>query len=218
MVDIGLGEILRLGWPIILAFLCCSVISLGIIIEKWTFFKNNNLDIYKLKKQLDKILDQKKNLNITQNVLKQNYHLAYELFLVASPLQMQTKKEMLESMLHRIKIIRLNIEKSIAILGTVAAITPYIGLLGTITGIIKTFKIMGNINADQSLIASGIAEALVATALGLLIAIPASIFYNIFSEKVRVCVEKLDIITEILLVFLLKHREKIPDIQVIQSE
>ncbi len=69
--------------------------------------------------------------------------------------------------------------KNISILGTVASVSPFIGLLGTIIGIINSFQsIASSKSANISIVAPGIAEALFVTALGLFVAIPALIFFN----------------------------------------
>lgn len=78
------------------------------------------------------------------------------------------------------------LEKNLATLATIQSISPYIGLLGTIWGIIHVFHKLGSSNSQATLaiIAPGISEALIATAMGLLAAIPAGIFYNKFIYKI----------------------------------
>ena len=71
-------------------------------------------------------------------------------------------------------------------LATVAGVSPYIGLLGTVWGIINAFQALTHTSqATVALVAPGIAESLVATAMGLLAAIPALIAYNYFSQRVE---------------------------------
>jgi biopolymer transport protein ExbB len=76
-------------------------------------------------------------------------------------------------------------KKNLWILGTVASSAPFIGLLGTVIGIIKAFENMAVVGTGGfTVVAAGISEALVATALGLGIAIIALIFYNYFQVRV----------------------------------
>jgi biopolymer transport protein ExbB len=76
-------------------------------------------------------------------------------------------------------------KKNIWILGTVASSAPFIGLLGTVIGIIKAFENMAVVGSGGfTVVAAGISEALVATALGLGIAIIALIFYNYFQVRI----------------------------------
>ncbi len=81
-----------------------------------------------------------------------------------------------------------SIENSIPLLATVGSSAPYIGLFGTVWGVMHAFAGLGNMqNATLSAVAPGISEALIATAIGLFAAIPATIFYNrllVKSEKV----------------------------------
>ena len=79
----------------------------------------------------------------------------------------------------------LKLKKNLWILGTVASSAPFIGLLGTVVGIIKSFENMAVVGTGGfSVVAAGISEALVATALGLGVAIIALVFYNYFQVRV----------------------------------
>ncbi len=88
-----------------------------------------------------------------------------------------------------IKLERLN-----GFLATTAAVSPFIGLFGTVWGIMSSFHQIGiQMNANLATVAPGIAEALIATALGLFAAIPAVIFYNLLINKVKVLISKMEI-------------------------
>ena len=78
------------------------------------------------------------------------------------------------------------LEASLAFLATVGSTSPYIGLFGTVWGIMNSFRALGGAqHATLSMVAPGIAEALIATAMGLFAAIPAVIAYNRFSNEVE---------------------------------
>jgi len=78
------------------------------------------------------------------------------------------------------------LEKNLSFLATTASATPFIGLFGTVWGIINAFEsIAGARSTDLSVVAPGIAEALIATAMGLAAAIPAVIGYNYFVHAIR---------------------------------
>jgi biopolymer transport protein TolQ len=78
------------------------------------------------------------------------------------------------------------LEKRLTFLATTASITPFIGLFGTVWGIMSAFqKIGGSGSTSLAIVAPGIAEALIATALGLFAAIPAVYFYNHFADQVK---------------------------------
>lgn len=77
-------------------------------------------------------------------------------------------------------------ERSLSFLATVGSTSPYIGLFGTVWGIMNSFRALGNINqATLAHVAPGIAEALIATAMGLFAAIPAVIAYNRYAADVE---------------------------------
>jgi len=98
------------------------------------------------------------------------------------------------------------LQKNMAFLAILASACPFIGLLGTVVGIIRAFHSIGQ-KGSSSLadVAPGISEALVATALGLAAAIPAVIFYNLFAAKIRKHLLLLDTFSVDLLNILDRH-------------
>jgi len=78
------------------------------------------------------------------------------------------------------------LEMHLSFLATVGSTSPYVGLFGTVWGIMNSFRALGNVSqATLALVAPGIAEALIATAMGLFAAIPAVIAYNRFADDVE---------------------------------
>lgn len=77
------------------------------------------------------------------------------------------------------------LERYLNTLGTIAAIAPFLGLLGTVLGMIKMFSVLGASGADPSILAHGISQALITTASGLTVAIPSLIFYRYFRARVN---------------------------------
>lgn len=89
------------------------------------------------------------------------------------------------------------LEQSLATLATVGSTSPYVGLFGTVWGIMNAFRALGNVqHATLAMVAPGIAEALVATAMGLFAAIPAVIFYNRYADQVDRLESRFDTFTE----------------------
>jgi biopolymer transport protein TolQ len=84
-------------------------------------------------------------------------------------------------------------ESRVPLLGTTASAGPFIGLFGTVWGIMNSFRNIGaKGSANLATVAPGIAEALVATAIGLMAAIPAVMFYNYFSRRIRVITSEME--------------------------
>jgi biopolymer transport protein ExbB len=81
---------------------------------------------------------------------------------------------------------KVDLDKNLSFLGTLGSNTPFIGLFGTVLGIIKAFHdIGGNAEGGAQSVSLGLSEALVATAVGLLVAIPAIMFFNYFQRKIK---------------------------------
>jgi biopolymer transport protein ExbB len=88
---------------------------------------------------------------------------------------------------------RLRLERNLAFLATLGSNGPFIGLFGTVLGIIKAFHdLAGSQAGGASTVMAGISEALVTTAVGLMVAIPAVVAFNYFSRRVRVRMTEVD--------------------------
>jgi biopolymer transport protein ExbB len=95
---------------------------------------------------------------------------------------------------------RLRLERNLAFLGTLGNNAPFIGLFGTVLGIIKAFHdLSGNQAGGVAVVMSGISEALVATAVGLMVAIPAVIGFNFFNRRVRATIAGVDSLAHVVL-------------------
>ena len=101
--------------------------------------------------------------------------------------------------------IKLLLERNLSMLSTIASISPLLGLLGTVVGMIKVFSNIDiNRSANTDLLAAGISEALITTAFGLIIAVPAIIFYRYFEQKTVILMSILQANTSIFLDFIYK--------------
>ncbi len=97
---------------------------------------------------------------------------------------------------------RPNLERSLSFLATVGTNAPFIGLLGTVLGIMKAFRDLAvNSASGNQAVMLGIAEALVATAVGLLVAIPAVIAYNYFQRQVKLTLQSLETVRDLCLAY-----------------
>jgi biopolymer transport protein TolQ len=85
------------------------------------------------------------------------------------------------------------LERRLSFLATTASVTPFVGLFGTVWGIMDAFAEIGRMgSANLAVVAPGISEALITTAMGLLAAIPAAVFFNFFSSRVKVLSSMMD--------------------------
>ena len=96
--------------------------------------------------------------------------------------------------------LRIDLERNLGILGTLGNNAPFIGLFGTVLGIIKAFADLShNQTGGAAAVMSGISEALVATAVGLMVAIPAVIAYNYFQGRIRGSISRVDSMAHLIL-------------------
>lgn len=97
---------------------------------------------------------------------------------------------------------RPGLEKNLNILGTIASNAPYIGLLGTVMGIMKAFNdLAGSADKGNEVVMAGIAHALISTAIGLAVAIPAVVAFNFFQKKVSLVLGNIDAARDLCLVY-----------------
>ncbi len=98
--------------------------------------------------------------------------------------------------------------KGLGIFGTFAAIAPFLGLLGTVIGIVQCFNSLSQGGAGgPNVVASGVAEALWATAAGLFVAIPAVVAYNIFKHKAKNVMTDMEVLSRELVLLLKSDRK-----------
>jgi len=114
----------------------------------------------------------------------------------------QGKEAVAEAMTGERIRIGLLLEKNLSFLGTLGANAPFIGLFGTVLGIIHAFKDLALTEGGGGpAVMAGIAEALVATAVGLLVAIPAVVMYNLFHRRLHVVLERSRRLSQLLLTY-----------------
>lgn len=183
-----------------------SVISVAIMIERGWFFAKNRFDIRTLSGELRKMIvagDVEKararlrDTNSVEGSIADSglAEVGNGLEAVIEGLQEGKARE------------RVKLERNLAFLGTLGSNAPFIGLFGTVLGIIKAFHdLAGNQAGGVTVVMAGISEALVATAVGLLVAIPAVVTYNIFNRRVRATMARADE----LIHSLLKHLKSEP--------
>ncbi|MBC7741543.1 MAG: MotA/TolQ/ExbB proton channel family protein [Bdellovibrionaceae bacterium] len=165
---------------ILLMLIGFSIWSISIIIDRKRLFKaefapNAFLDL------------QKKLLNAGNKTALEQSLATYPFLdrVVLKSLQQSTDANSFEKALSGVvKIEKLKFEKGLSVLGTLGANAPFIGLFGTVLGIIRAFAYLGS-QTGSSAVMSGVSQALYATALGLLVAIPAVVANNYFAHSLR---------------------------------
>ena len=181
---------------VIIILIACSVYSWAIIIEKYRLFKRINLSSEEFE---DKFWKSKSAETLFNSLPTTSDDPMTELFKdsMESLLKSKSKTNLMEKMGGMLEV---GIEKQISkidkgftFLATVGSTAPFIGLFGTVWGIMNSFQSIAiSRNTSLAIVAPGIAEALFATALGLLAAIPAVVAYNRFNSESRKYSQKLE--------------------------
>ncbi len=199
-------QVLRSSWVIIL-MLVLSVVVLAVTIERWFYFARTKLDSDKfLEKIKAYVIDGKYNDAI--NFCKQSkgtIPIVIREGLEERSLPRDEVAKLMEASQAEQKV---NLQRYLNILGTLGNTAPFIGLLGTVLGIIKAFRdLAGSAGGGPEVVMVGIAEALIATAAGLAVAIPAVIIFNYYMDRVKnICVE-MDTVAKKVLVILANYGE-----------
>jgi biopolymer transport protein TolQ len=171
--------------------LLLSVYSVGIVIERWWYFRKRRLDMIATSDALAKrlragdVAGAKRELGEMRAVEAEILRDALEYY-ADGPDSLQ------EIVQKGIRQRRKVFENGLLFLGTLGSNAPFVGLFGTVLGVVAAFKELGAASANMAAaggaggmgnVMSGIAEALIATAVGILVAIPAVIAYNLFQKK-----------------------------------
>ncbi len=175
--------ILAGGWvmaPIIL----CSILALTIVVERFWTLREKKIAPPNLTDQIIKL--HKKNRITNEAISKLYNNSPLGRILAAGLRNMNTQRELMkESIEEEGRQVVLELERFLNTLGTIASITPLLGLLGTVIGMIKVFAVITSLGVgDPKILADGISEALLTTAAGLSVAIPSVMFYRFFRGRV----------------------------------
>ncbi|MBC62448.1 MAG: flagellar motor protein MotA, partial [Zetaproteobacteria bacterium] len=162
-----------------------SVLSIGIILERFFFFAITSTNFPNLSKDLSSYLHDKKYEEALS--LCESGNSIEEKVATVGILNRDMDIKVIESSMQSVVVEqRVKLDRGLVVLGTLGNNAPFIGLFGTVIGIIKAFNDLAlNPAGGASVVMSGISEALVATAVGLFVAIPAVIAFNTFNRKVK---------------------------------
>ena len=155
----------------------------GTIIERMIYFRRRRLPMVPFSRQLEDIL-RKEDLGAVRTLL--SAHRGPESAIVLRALEWfddgpDAMSEVLEA---AIREQRIDLDQGSAFLGTVGNNAPFVGLLGTVLGVVAAFQELSNTAGSAiGTVMTGIAEALIATALGIAVALPAVVAYNLFTKR-----------------------------------
>lgn len=177
------------GGPLMIPLLLCSIFAVGIIIEKLMYFSSIKIDLPALKENVFECI---KNNEIKDAIEKCDQSKApVAKILRAGVVKFGSSRESIKESMEDASLFEIpKLESRLGALGTIAQISPLIGLLGTMTGIATCFyTIQAHAAALAPItpgdLAGGIGEALITTVAGLMVAIPSHVSYNYFVNRVQ---------------------------------
>jgi biopolymer transport protein ExbB/TolQ len=182
--------------------LILSVTSIAFIVERCLYYYRTKIDGDELANQLQELL-RARNMQGAWQLVKESHTYIIETSVVAAGLVAMRNGAHAcgEAMLSAKARMRTQLDAHLSILATIGSNAPFIGLLGTVLGIIKAAH---DLTADAAhnnpnAVMSGVFEALVATAVGLFVAIPAVVAFNIFQRRVRTRIAQVDSLAHLVL-------------------
>ncbi len=179
-----------------------SVVSLGMILERFFYLRGINKSSQEVRIKVKAAL-QTHTIEDVESMSKDPDTIEGRALAYAMKHIKESGSKGLEEAFNSYSLIeRPDLERFLNFLATVGSNAPYIGLLGTVLGIMKAFNdLASSAEAGQQTVMAGISLALVATAAGLFVAIPAVIFYNYFQRQVRSTLQSLDAVKELCLAY-----------------
>ena len=168
-------------WPL----LACSVLIITFSIERAWFLQKRLICPDGLSEQLKNLIETK---SLDNKQAEEISNLSSLGFLLINCLKYKNlARENLESKVEeKAAEVQYSLERNLTMLGTIAAISPLIGLLGTVVGMITAFTgLTESAGANPDLLAAGISQALITTAFGLLIAVPGLVLHKYFEHKIK---------------------------------
>ena len=199
--------LLELGaTPILYLMIVLSVISVAIMIERGWFFTSISENIVKLAAALAARLSEH-DLEGAGALVKASKSAEAAIVLAGLGQLGRGAAAAQEAMASATALQRMRLERRLAFLGTLGNNAPFIGLLGTVIGIVQAFEKLqsagagGAASGPASDVMGSIAEALVATAIGLVVAIPAVAAFNYFQRRIRATLANSEALTHILLAY-----------------
>ncbi len=176
-----------------------SLASVAVMIERAWFYRRHRVDIDALRRELGGLLAEGDFAGAAALLRGRD---ALETNVVLYGLRDYDKgPDAVEDLLSgAVQKERERYERRLSFLATIASNAPFIGLFGTVLGIIRAFRdLSGNMAEASSMVMAGIAEALIATAVGLLVAIPAVVAFNAFKARVKTASNNTHLLSRILL-------------------
>jgi biopolymer transport protein ExbB len=178
-------DFLHRGGFAMYALLLLSVVSLGIVLERLYFFSRQHTDPTQLLKEIGERVA-KDDMNGAIAVCDRHRGMLPKILQFGLYRHEKSRADISDALSIALLEQLNQLEANLPIIGTVAVIAPFVGLFGTVLGIIRAFNdIALKGNSTPAVVAAGVSEALITTAAGLIIAVVAVIFFNYFKSRIK---------------------------------
>lgn len=167
-------------WPITI----CSILTVAVVIERSLYYARNKRDVATFIQRLQRELEQGR-LEGAQALSNQLGGVVGEIAEEGVRLIAVEKEDFSRAFDITVNIVSRKLEKYLAVLATIGATAPFLGLFGTVVGVIVTLQVLGEAGGQTQEVVIGIAKALIATGYGLIVAIVAVIMNNYYNNTVR---------------------------------
>ena len=196
--QVGIKDILVSGGVTLLFLILLSMYSIALIWERWRFYARATTG---QKAFLDKVRQIIEKGDLSEAVTAaRSYKGLASAVVMASLVGPSNRDERKRSAQRAADRAAAQLQARITLLGTIASVAPFIGLFGTVVGVMRAFKDLASAaGAGPGVVAIGISEALICTATGLFVAIPAVAAYNHFNNKTQRFGEEMGWISEEIL-------------------
>ncbi len=186
MLSLNNLSALLLQSPTMVILLLCSVVVITFALERWWYFLRTRYSARSFKADMRKYLSRNQ-LGEFANYCKKGGGSLGAIMSAAVDNLSAGRDEVDQILDVEMEKEQVAMERNLIVLGTLANIAPLLGLFGTVVGIIRAFKdIAVTGSGGSSVIAMGVSEALLTTAAGIVVAVIATVFFNLFTRKIRV--------------------------------
>jgi biopolymer transport protein ExbB len=176
---------LQRGGPAMIGLLICSILVVAVVIERLVFFAQQHGDTRGLLRQLGGRIEQD-DLNGAIKICNQNRGMLPKILRFGLERGRKGRADITDALSIALMEQLNSLERYLGIIGTIAVIAPFVGLFGTVLGIIHAFDdIALKGNSTPAVVAAGVGEALITTAAGLFVAVIAVIFFNYFKTRIK---------------------------------
>ena len=188
------------GGPVMWPLLAFSIVALAFIVERFIALRRARINVNEFLAKIRKALIVNHSVRDAVKICEQ-YQGPVASIMKAGLLKYGQPADEVEKTIENAAIYEMGrLERGLVVLATTANVAPLLGFLGTVTGMIKSFKALAAAGlSNPGLVAAGISEALITTAAGLMIAIPVQLCYNYFMNRINRFVRDIETATNMLL-------------------